>query len=145
MINMENLTSFTSGQTEPLEVDVYRNLHRACYSIKDRSTNRLIPQELWSDGTHTAPEVVQNVTFKVLEGGRLRVVEAGIKTCTPSYVGHGTQQRHKHPQPAQFRRSLCLAVTATSKHPLRRSVITRLPAATFTRNLTADQSRLPTR
>ena len=79
MINMENLTSFTSGQTEPLEVDVYRNLHRACYSIKDRSTNRVIPHDLWCDGTHTAPVVVQNVTFKVLEGGRLRVVESGIK------------------------------------------------------------------
>lgn len=52
-------------------VEVYRNLHKECYSVRDVKTRRVI--------YHTKEIVLGDTEFKVSETGRQRVVATGRK------------------------------------------------------------------
>lgn len=53
------------------DVDVYFNLHRKCWSVRDRRTRRVI--------AHVAQIVLSDVTFRVSAAGNARVRREGKK------------------------------------------------------------------
>ena len=63
MIHIKDITD--------VPVDIYRNLHKNTWSIRSRTTGRIIK---WADGL-----VVRNATFVVQPGGRQRVLDEGRK------------------------------------------------------------------
>ena len=60
-------------------VFVYRNLHRKCYSVKSLKTGRVI--------AHVDSIDLVNVTFKVSEAGRQRVIRERRKNVHAGVVG----------------------------------------------------------
>lgn len=52
-------------------VQVYRNLHRKCWSVRDRKTRRVVDR--------TDVIILADCTFKVSEAGRQRVLATGRK------------------------------------------------------------------
>ena len=54
-----------------MDVDIYRNLHRDTWSIRDRATGRVIG--------HADSVLVENATFIVQPAGRERVLREGRK------------------------------------------------------------------
>ena len=71
----------TTGTTLP--VAVYRNLHRGCWSVKDKSTRR-VTAHLHSL-LLSSPE---GCSFRVSEAGRQRVLRTGQKNVHASVHGH---------------------------------------------------------
>lgn len=61
-------------------VFVYRNLHRKCYSVKSLKTGRVI--------AHVDSIDLVNVTFKVSEAGRQRVLKTRQKNVHAGVVGY---------------------------------------------------------
>lgn len=53
------------------DVDVYFNLHRKCWSVRDRKTRRVV--------AHAAQVVLSDVTFRVSAAGNARVRREGKK------------------------------------------------------------------
>ena len=53
------------------DVDVYFNLHRKCWSVRDRATRRVV--------AHAAQVVLSDVTFRVSAAGNARVRREGRK------------------------------------------------------------------
>lgn len=79
-----------------MKVFIYWNLHKNCWSIKNTKTNKVI--------AHADQVSVKNVTFKVSEAGRQRVlkekrknVHAGVAGELVSYVARGGQRASKLP------------------------------------------------
>ena len=68
-----------------MNVDVYRNLHKNCWSIRDRSTGRV-----WG---HSQQYVVNNGTFVVQPAGRERVLEEQKKNVH-AFVRGGAGTTH---------------------------------------------------
>jgi hypothetical protein len=54
-----------------MDVDIYRNLHKGTWSIRDRATGRVIG--------HADSVLVKNATFVVQPAGRQRVLTEGRK------------------------------------------------------------------
>lgn len=63
-----------------MRVAVYRNLHKGCWSVRDRSTGRVV--------AHMDQVVVSGCTFRVGKAGRQRVLKEGRKNVH-AFV-HGT-------------------------------------------------------
>ena len=68
-----------------MNVDVYRNLHKNCWSIRDRSTGRVL--------VHSQQYVVNNGTFVVQPAGRERVLEEQKKNVH-AFVRGGAGTTH---------------------------------------------------
>lgn len=62
-----------------MDVKVYRNLHRSCYSVVDRSTGRVI--------AHADEVYLRDVSFVVRPGGRARVLREGRKNVHAFALG----------------------------------------------------------
>ena len=73
-----------------INVDVYRNLHKGCYSIRNRATGLVVPHDEWCDGTHTNSVVVYDAKFVVNKGGRERVKREGVKNVHAFVRGRWT-------------------------------------------------------
>lgn len=81
------------------EVFVYYNLHRKCFSVKDVKTGLVV--------AHTDKIELEDVTFKVSEVGRQRVlrekqknIHAGVRgkfVGTPKYLDYGRPQATYNP------------------------------------------------
>lgn len=63
-----------------MRVRVYFNLHKKCFSVQDASTRRVI--------AHKNEVFLENVTFKVYEKGRQRVLREGKKNVHAFVIGN---------------------------------------------------------
>lgn len=72
-----------------MRVEIYWNLHKQCYSVRDTKTGRVV--------AHTHQAVVNNPEFVVRQSGNRKVRETGVKNVhafvrgelyTMDYEGH---------------------------------------------------------
>ena len=67
------------GTSDSVKVFVYRNLHRKCWSVKNRSTGRV--------ARHLDCVMVSNCEFRVSEAGRQRVLREKRKNVHAGVIG----------------------------------------------------------
>ncbi len=80
----------------PRKVWVYRNLHKGCWSVKDRTTGRIIAHrdEIFIEGH---PESPCGCAFKVSQKGRERVLKEKVKNVHAGVWGYWMQGKDNDP------------------------------------------------
>jgi hypothetical protein len=108
-----------------IKVFVYWNLHKNCWSIRDEKTKRVIH--------HRNEATLYDVTFKVSQAGRQRVLREGRKNVHAGAIGYLLNEANLIPSPEIYHTKVTYNpykydsfINAGTKEPVSKAVFCKL-------------------